>query len=137
MLKLADVAKTLGLSMGSVYRRLQAFNGDLDKHVRRGSNNELLLDGEALAMLRRIEDIRKAQGISIKRAVIRVQEELDGDHDSTTRITTGSRDKPELVEMLQRENEHLRQEVAWLRERVDQLTPLALPRRRGWLPWRR
>ena len=137
MLKLADVAKTLGLSMGSVYRRLQAFNGDLDTHVRRGSNNELLLDGEALAMLRRIEDIRKAQGISIKRAVIRVQEELDGDHDSTTRITTGSRDKPELVEMLQRENEHLRQEVAWLRERVDQLTPLALPRRRGWLPWRR
>lgn len=137
MLKLADVAKTLGLSMGSVYRRLQAFNGDLDRHVRRGSNNELLLDGEALAMLRRIEDIRKAQGISIKRAVIRVQEELDGDHDSTTRITTGSRDKPELVEMLQRENEHLRQEVAWLRERVDQLTPLALPRRRGWLPWRR
>lgn len=137
MLKLADVAKTLGLSMGSVYRRLQAFNGDLDRHVRRGSNNELLLDGEALAMLRRIEDIWKAQGISIKCAVIRVQEELDGDRDLSSRIITGSRDKPELVEMLQRENEHLRQEVAWLRERVDQLTPLALPRRRGWLPWRR
>jgi len=131
MLKLADVAKTLGLSMGSVYRRLQAFNGDLDRHVRRGSNNELLLDGEALAMLRRIEDIRKAQGISIKRAVIRVQEELDSDHDSPTRITTGSRDK--LVEILQRENEHLRQEVIWLREKIDRLTPLALPRgRRRW-----
>lgn len=135
MLKLTDIAKTLGLSAGSVYRRLAAFEGDLDRHMRRGSNNELLFDGEALAILRRVEDIRKAEGISIKRAIMTVQEELDGDHDSATRITMGSRDK--LVEILERENEHLRQEVTWLREKIDRLTPLALPRRRGWLPWKR
>jgi len=135
MLKLTDVAKSLGLSAGSVYRRLQAFNGDLDRHVKRGSNNELLFDGEALAILRRVEDVRKAQGISIKRAIMTVQQELDGKGDSTTRISTGSRDK--LVEILQRENEHLRQEVTWLREKTDRLTPLALPRRLSWLPWRR
>lgn len=135
MLKLTDVAKTLGLSTGAVYRRLQAFNGDLDRHVRRGSNNELLLDGEALAMLRRVEDVRKGQGTSIKQAVVMVQQELHGKDDSTTRITTGTRDR--LEEMLQRENEHLRQEIVWLRERIDRLTPLALPRRRGWLPWKR
>ncbi len=135
MLKLTDIAKTLGLSTGSVYRRLQAFNGDLDRHVKRGSNNELLFDGEALAILRRVEDVRKAQGTSIKRAIMRVQEELDGKDDSTTRTTTSNRD--ELVGMLQRENEHLRQEVTWLREKIDRLTPLALPRRLSWLPWRR
>lgn len=135
MLKLTDIAKSLGLSTGAVYRRLVAFNGDLDRHVKRGSNNELLLDGEALAMLRRVEDVRTTHGISIKRAIMMVQEELDGNHESTTRITTESRN--ELVEILQRENEHLRQEIVWLRERIDRLTPLAIPRRLSWLPWRR
>ena len=64
MANIQEVAKSLGLSTGAVYRRIQAFNGDLDKHVKRGSNNELLFDGEALATLRRVEDIRKAQGCS-------------------------------------------------------------------------
>jgi hypothetical protein len=36
---------------------------------------------------------------------------------------------------LKKENEHLRTEVAWLRSRVDELTPLALPRPRGILRW--
>jgi thioesterase domain-containing protein len=135
MSNIQEVTKSLELSTGSVYRRLERFNGDLDKHVKRGSKNELLFDGEALAMLRRVEDIRKAQRISIKRAIITVQQELDGNHDSTTRRTTESRDR--LVEILQRESKHLRQEVIWLREKIDRLTPLALPRRRGWLPWRR
>lgn len=135
MLKLTDAAKSLGLSTGAVYRRIEGFNGDLDQHMRRGSNNELLFDGEALAILRSVEDIRKAQGISIKRAIIRVQQELDGNHDSTTRRTAGSRDK--LVEILERENEHLRQEIVWLREKIDRLAPLALPRGRWWWPFRR
>jgi hypothetical protein len=33
---------------------------------------------------------------------------------------------------LKRENEHLRSEVAWLREQVDALRPLALPKPRRW-----
>ncbi len=135
MLKLSGIANTLGLSAGSVYRRIEAFNGDLDRHIKRGSNNELLFDGEALAILRRVEDVRKAQGVSIKRAIMRVQEELDGNHESTTRTTTRNRNEP--IEILQRENEHLRQEIVWLRERIDAITPrLALPRR-SWLPWKR
>jgi len=133
MLTLADIAKSLRLSTGAVYRRIEGFNGDLAKHVKRGSNNELLFDGEALAILQRVEDIREAQGISIRRAVSMVQQELGGDHDSTTRTTTGSRDR--LVEMLEREDEHLRQEIGWLREKIDQLTPLALPRGRRWWPF--
>jgi len=37
----------LGLSTTTVYRRLDAFNGKLDKYLTRGINNETLFNSDA------------------------------------------------------------------------------------------
>ena len=63
-----------------------------------------------------------------------IQEEMSGNVGGEQGSPTGNSD---LVEVLRRENEHLRNEVAWLRSRVDQLTPLMLPKRKGLFAWLR
>ena len=78
MQTIQEVAKALGLSTRAVYRRLDAFNGKLDGYLTRGINNEILFNSSALALLRRLEDLRTAEGIPIRQAVARVSEELDG-----------------------------------------------------------
>ncbi len=137
MLKLAEVAKSLGLSTRAVYRRIDAFNGKLDGYLTRGINNEILFNSSALALLRRLEDIRTAEGIPIRQAVARVSEELDGNgarqgdgKPIVEQLEYRLRDKDRLIEQLQ-------DEVVFLRNQVAHLTPLALPRRRRWLFWQR
>lgn len=140
MQTIQEVAKVLGLSTRAVYRRLDAFNGKLDGYLTRGINNEILFNSSALALLRRLEDLRTAEGIPIRQAVGRISEEVDRNGVRPVREGDGKRvieqleyrlrDKDRLIEQLQGE-------VSFLRNQVSQLSPLALPRRRGWLPWRR
>jgi len=140
MQTIQEIAKVLGLSTRAVYRRLDAFNGKLDGYLTRGINNEILFNSSALALLQRLEDIRTAEGIPIRQAVARIGEEVEGNGVRPVREGDGNpiveqleyrlRDKDRLIEQLQGE-------VLFLRNQVTHLTPLALPRRRGWLPWRR
>lgn len=139
MLTLSDVAKALGLSTRAVYRRLDAFNGKLDAYLTRGINNEILFDSGALALLRRLEDLRTAEGIPIRQAVARVSEELDGNGARLVRQGDGKPIVEQLEHRLQDKDrliEQLQGEVLFLRNQVAHLTPLALPRR-SWLPWKR
>ena len=90
-------------------------------------------DSSALEILKRAETLR-SEGLSVAEAMAAIQDEISGNSGGEQREPTGNE---ELVEALKRENEHLRSEVAWLRSRVDQLMPLALPRPHRWLAWLR
>lgn len=141
-MRIDDVARTLGLSTRAVYRRIDALNGKLDGYLKRGRNNDLIFNGEALAILQRVEDVRKSAGIPIRQAVVRVLDELNGNGVEPLREGAENSALVEVlktqVEVLREELEHLRRENEWLRGRVDELTPLALPRpRRRWLAWLR
>ena len=133
MQTIQEVAKVLGLSTRAVYRRLDAFNGKLDAYITRGINNEILFNSSALALLRRLEDIRTAEGTPIRQAVARISEEVDGNEARPVREGDGK-----LVNVLEREIERLQAENIRLWGLIDTITPrLALPRRLSWLPWRR
>jgi len=58
MLEVKDLADATGLSKTQIRRRLSALDSLLD--IQRGSSNKLLVDENALELLRRLEDYRKA-----------------------------------------------------------------------------
>jgi len=135
-----EVASVLGVSVRGVRLRVDALRDVVAAHLRQGENNRILFDGDAVAVLRRMEELRKATGCSIRQAASRIREELA---DNSTDAASQSELQPtSSMDALQSENAllrdevtHLRSEVAWLRARVDELTPLALPHRRSWLRW--
>ena len=106
MSNIQEVAKSLGLSTRAVYRRLDAFNGKLDAYITRGINNEILFNSSALALLQRLEDLRKAQGIPIRQAVGRISEEVDG---NGARPVREGEESP-LIEQLLKDRERLIEE---------------------------
>jgi len=134
-----DVAKALGVSVRGVRLRVDALREIIDAHLRQGENNRLLFDGEALAILRRLEELRNATGITIRQAASQVREELDPNKTNKQSQSTSqpaSRDALAVENQLLRQQvERLEEEVRWLRSRVDTLTPLALPRPRRWFGW--
>ena len=135
-MRIDAVANTLGLSTRAVYRRIDALSGTLNPFLTRGQNNDLVFNGEALAILRRLETIRKSEGKPLRQASRQVIEELESKPTKSTRGGEGNGiDQSEVIRILQRENDRLQEEVRWLRSRVDELTPLALPRPRGILRW--
>jgi len=72
-----DVAKALGVSVRGVRLRLDALDSVIDPHMRQGQNNRLLFNGEAFAILRRMEDVRQGESLSIRQAASRIRSELD------------------------------------------------------------
>lgn len=137
MLTVAQASEALGLSARQLRRRLEVTRPLLASYIRRGDKNRLLLDGSAIELLRAIED-RRAHGYTVEQAMAAVADSIKGNKADEQGPNNGKRTgNVDLVEYLKRENEHLRSEVTWLRARVDQLTPLALPRRRFWFAWLR
>jgi len=135
-----EVASVLGVSVRGVRLRVDALRDVVAAHLRQGENNRILFDGDAVAVLRRMEELRKATGCSIRQAASRIREELAGN--STDAASQSESQPASSTDALQSENAllrdevtHLRSEVAWLRARVDELTPLALPRPRRWFAW--
>ena len=131
MLPINDAATALGLTPRQAYRRVSALRPILAPYLRKGEKGKLLLNSSALEIMRRAEALR-SEGLTVNEAMATIKEEISGNVRGEDRKGTGNE---ELVEALRRENEHLRSEVAWLRSRVDELTPLALPRRRSFLAW--
>ena len=121
MQTIQEVAKALGLSTRAVYRRLDAFNGKLDAYLTRGINNEILFNSSALALLRRLEDLRTAEGIPIRQAVARISE-VDGKGVRPVREGNGK-----LIDVLERQIESLHTENQRLWGLIDDLTPRLAP----------
>jgi len=135
-----EVAGVLAVSVRGVRLRVDALRDVVAAHLRQGENNRILFDGDAVAVLLRMEELRKATGCSIRQAASRIRQELGSN--STDAASQSESQPTSNMDALKSENaflrdevKHLRDEVAWLRARVDQLTPLALPRPRSWLAW--
>jgi len=135
-----EVASVLGVSVRGVRLRVDTVRDVVAAHLRQGENNRILFDGDAVAVLRRMEELRKAAGCSIRQAASRIREELADN--STDAVSQSELQPASSMDALQSENAllrdevtHLRDEIRWLRARVDQLMPLALPRPRRWLWW--
>jgi len=83
MVTLDDVARFLGLSKRAVRLRVSALGETLDRYLSRGSRNRLIFQGEAVALLRRLEELRQREGLPIQQAANRVKGELDEDECSS------------------------------------------------------
>ena len=76
MATLEDVARFLGLSKRAVRNRVSALGETLDAYVSRGTRNRLIFQGEAVAILRRLEELRESEGLPIQEAAERLKWEL-------------------------------------------------------------
>ena len=127
------VAASLGLSVRAVRLRRDALDGILDAHIRRGEKNELLFNGEALAILRRVEDVRHGTSCSVRQAVDVVRGELQGNSDGVSRQTESSStasaaELQSMIEDIRRDRDVWRDLAMKLQDKI-----LALPRpRRRW-----
>ena len=76
MATLEDVARFLGLSKRAVRNRVSALGETLDAYLSRGARNRLIFEGEAVAILRRLEELREREGLPIHEAAERLKWEL-------------------------------------------------------------
>lgn len=76
MVTLDDVARFLGLSKRAVRLRVNALGDTLDGYLTRGARNRLIFKGEAVAILRRLEELRQQEGLPIQQAADRLKDEL-------------------------------------------------------------
>lgn len=81
MATLDDVARFLGLSKRAVRLRVNALGELLQGHLTRGERNRLIFEGEAVAILRRLEQLRQREGIPIQQAAERLRGEIEEDCD--------------------------------------------------------
>lgn len=134
MYTVKDLAKATGLSSRQIYDRIAALSPVLDGSLRKGSRGAKLLTDGGFAMFRRLVEL-EAEGISRESAVRVISSELQTDEPNRTEpIRNDSEPMVKLVERLEQTIEDQRQEIVFLRQQVETLTPLALPRpRRGLL----
>ena len=83
MTTLEDIARFLGLSKRAVRLRIDALGDTLDDYMSRGARNRLIFRGEAVAILRRLEELRQREGLPIQQAAERVRGELTAPADPT------------------------------------------------------
>lgn len=76
MATLEDVARFLGLSKRAVRNRVSALGETLDAYLSRGARNRLIFEGEAVAILRRLEELHQREGLPIQAAAERLKREL-------------------------------------------------------------
>jgi len=76
MATLDDIARFLGLSKRAVRLRVSALGDTLDNYMSRGARNRLIFRGEAVAILRRLEELRQREGLPIHQAAERLKGEL-------------------------------------------------------------
>jgi len=79
MATLEDIARFLGLSKRAVRLRVSALGETLEDYMSRGARNRLVFRGEAIAILRRLEELRQREGLPIQKAAERLKGELSGE----------------------------------------------------------
>jgi hypothetical protein len=141
-----QVAAGLGVSIRGVRLRRDALGGVIDEHIRRGDHNELLFGDGAFAILRRVEDVRRGESISLRQAVERVRGELqgNGEHASRQPESTGAATSSDtsmmqvMLDDLRRDRDAWRDLALRLQDQLALPAPRAArPRRRWWAPWNR
>ena len=135
MLPINETAVALGITRRQTYRLVTSLRPILAPHIRRGGKGKLLLDSSALEILKRAKALRR-EGATTTDAMTIIREEINGNGGGEQGRPTGNE---ELVSRLLEEKDArihaLESEVSFLRLRVEELTPLALPRPRRWFGW--
>ena len=104
MATLEDVARSLGLSKRAIRLRLTALGDILDDYLTRGPRNQLILHGEAVAILQRLEEIRRSEGVPIREAAGLLKGELtDGDGESGIYLVVRPQIEDEVLQDVIRE----------------------------------
>jgi DNA-binding transcriptional MerR regulator len=85
MATLEEVARSLGLSKRAVRLRIDALGDMLQGYLSRGDKNRLIFRGEAVAILHRLEALRREEGLPIREAADRLRGEI-GDSDGPAGI---------------------------------------------------
>jgi len=86
MVTLDDVARFLGLSKRAVRMRVNALGDTLNGYLTRGARNRLIFKGEAVALLRRLEELRREEGLPIQQAADRLKDELEDDEEAPSSL---------------------------------------------------
>jgi len=68
MVSLSEAAKTLGLSERQLRRRIAILRPALNEQVAHGQNGRLMLSEKALALVGRLEDLRRTGGLTVEQA---------------------------------------------------------------------
>ena len=135
MYNITDLKRATGYTVSQLRTRLELLSPILSEGFSRGPREKILVQDSVLAILQRMYELER-EGLSAKEARKRIVQEL-GNGDGKGKATLSEGDG-RLVNTLEREIERLQSENQRLWGLIDELTPrLALPRRRGWLPWRR
>jgi len=135
MYNITDLKRATGYTVSQLRKRLDLLSPVLSDGFSRGPRDKILVQDSVLATLQRMYELER-EGLSAKEAQKRIVQEL-GDRDGNGKATL-SEGNGRLIDHLEREIERLQAENIRLWGLVNDLTPrLALPRRRGWLPWRR
>ena len=150
MYAIKDLEKATGFTINQLRERLRLVSPIFADDVRRGSRGKIIVGDKILAALRRLRDLEK-QGLSLgdaqaviqkDRRSVEIDEILNVANGELT-LTEGDprsllREKDERIAELKERVRDLQEENGFLRARIEELIPLALPRpRRRWWPWRR
>ena len=128
MLKMDEVADSVGLSVPQARRRIKALGELMDDHIKRGDNNEVLVDDSGLELLRRLEEKRQ-EGTTIDRAVREIRRELDdGGQQEASRVDseaveTMTRTMREQIKILREQLDRKDREIERLHDKMDRFLP--------------
>ena len=153
MLTIQELAELLGTTTRGVRFRLELLGDMVSPYLHRGTKNEILVDQAGIALLQRLEDLRKSRQLSLRQALQMLKEEQDGNRDfgarkpvSEVTLDSGAGEAwavKALIEELRRTNEALQRERDYwrdlaikLQEQVRDLERLALPAPKDRKPWR-
>lgn len=152
--------RILGLSYRQLRERLDALatvDGLLVSQVAKGSRGRLEYSPAVLQMLRDLAKVAGNEGKNLRQAAKSLSREIHGDGERERDAELADldvkgvslvaqveilehrlRDKDAVIAAKDAQISQLQSEVAFLRARVEELTPLALPRpRRRWVAWLR
>ena len=134
MQTIEGIAKSLGLSVRAVRLRRDALDVIIDTHIRRGERGELLFTGEALAILRRLEDIRHGESLSVRQAAARIRGEIEENSVEVSRqpASPSASLSPELAIMRDVIEDLRRDRDEWRTLAIKLQNQQALPSPRRW-----
>ena len=138
-----ELTQILGYTKDQVRVRLDRFAQPLQGHVRKGQFNRIEVDDNGFVILQRAKQLEAQHGdLRTVQSLLCVETETSDTKTEKNNSGNGAKhalaDQTKLIETLEREIDHLQGEIGFLRARVEELTPLALPRpRRGLFAWLR
>jgi hypothetical protein len=139
MYTINDLRTRLGLSTANQVRnRIEAIKDVLIDHLRRGPNNQILIDEDGFSLLKQVQDLYDS-GLTLKEAsdIIRSSsfKKIDKEFESKSRFIqheTKLDDTGALVALLKEEIAYLRERLAFFEEHPPQQRPSSKEQKQEW-----